>query len=65
MMLMIYFCWFMSENETTEKYKKAWEKFQEKMASLKKRRHEILARISEKLDRQHIEKLRKKLEDHV
>jgi len=37
------------------------EKFQSKMAELRKSRHEILARISEKLDKQHIEKLRKKL----
>jgi hypothetical protein len=47
-----------------EKYKRAWEKFQNKMADLRKRRSEILTRISEKLDKQHKEALRKKLEEH-
>lgn len=51
----------MNDQERIEKYKSAWEKFQDKMTSLRKRRHEILMRISEKLDRQHMEKLRKKL----
>ena len=41
--------------EKIEKYKKAWEKFQNKMADLRKRRHEILVRISEKLDHQRME----------
>jgi hypothetical protein len=50
---------------STEKYKQAWEKFQNKMADLKRRRHDILKRISEKLDKQHIEALRKKMNDHV
>lgn len=49
---------------TVEKYKQAWEKFQNKMASLKKRRYEILKTISEKLDKQHIEAIRKKMENH-
>lgn len=49
---------------SSEKYKEAWEKFQDKMADLKKRRHEILSRISEKLDKQHMEKLREKLQNH-
>lgn len=49
---------------SVEKYKQAWEKFQNKMASLKKRRHEILKTISEKLDKQHIETLRKELENY-
>lgn len=49
---------------SVEKYKQAWEKFQDKMATLKKRRHEILTRIFEKLDKQHIEALRKKIENH-
>ena len=44
-----------------EKYKKAWEKFQNKMASLKKKRSDIFKRISEKSDQQKIEALRKKL----
>jgi predicted nucleotide-binding protein (sugar kinase/HSP70/actin superfamily) len=44
-----------------EKSQQAWKKFQEKMASLRKKRSEILVRISEKLDQQHIAKLRKKL----
>jgi hypothetical protein len=47
-----------------EKYKEAWKKFQDKMTFLKKRRSEILKRISEKLDKQHAEALRKKLKDH-
>lgn len=47
-----------------EQYKQAWEEFQNKMASLRKRRHEIFVRISEKLDQQHMEKLRKKLKNH-
>ena len=42
-----------------EKKKQAWEKFQNKMAELRKKKHEILVRISEKLDKQHIEALRK------
>lgn len=50
---------------SAEKYKQAWEKFQNKMMSLKKRRSDILTRISEKLDKQHIEALRKKMNDHV
>jgi len=54
----------MSEHEKIEKYKRAWEKFQVKMAEIKKRRHEILTRISENLDRQRIDALRKKLENH-
>jgi parvulin-like peptidyl-prolyl isomerase len=48
----------------TEKYKQAWKKFQDKMASLKKRRFEIFSNISKKLDEQKIESLRKKLENH-
>ncbi|EKE16439.1 MAG: hypothetical protein ACD_11C00017G0029 [uncultured bacterium] len=48
-----------------EKNKQLWEKFQNKMASLKKRQSDILTRISEKLDKQRIESLRKKIEDHV
>jgi len=44
-----------------EKYKKAWEKFQEKMASLKKRQLDILAKISEKMDRRKIDKIRESL----
>lgn len=47
-----------------EKYRQAWEKFQDKMIDLKRRRHEILKRISVKLDKQHIEFLRKKMKDY-
>jgi len=54
----------MNDQEKIEKYKTAWEKFQGKMTELRKRRHEILARISEKLDAQHMEKLRNKLQNH-
>ena len=49
---------------SVEKYKQAWEKFQNKMIDLKRRRHDNLKRISEKLDKQHIEALRKKIENH-
>ena len=49
---------------SVEKYKQAWEKFQNKMASLKKRRHEILKIISEKLDKQHIEAIRKQMKNY-
>jgi|GEM_PF-1514677 len=52
---------FLLKNMSAEKYKQAWGKFQNKMTDLKRRRHDILKRISEKLDKQHIEKLRKKL----
>lgn len=52
----------MTELELKEKYKQAWEKFQDKMNSLKKRRSEILVRISAKLDQQKIEKIMKKLQ---
>ena len=51
----------MPELEKVEKYKKAWEKFKEKMLSLKKRRVEIFKRVSEKLDQQKIEAIMKKL----
>ncbi|MDO8240751.1 MAG: hypothetical protein Q7T51_02130 [Candidatus Moranbacteria bacterium] len=50
--------------EKTEKYKQAWKIFQDKMTSLKKRRSDILARISGKLDEQHMEALRKKINEH-
>jgi hypothetical protein len=53
----------MQESEKIEKYKKAWEKFQDKMASLRKRRHDFFVRISEKLDKQKIDKLRDKLKN--
>ena len=51
----------MPESEKIEKCKKAWKKFQARMASLRKRQHEILAGIVEKLDKQKIDKLRDKL----
>jgi predicted nucleotide-binding protein (sugar kinase/HSP70/actin superfamily) len=44
-----------------EKIQKAWERFQNKMAELRKRRHKILMQISEKLDNQHMKALRNKL----
>lgn len=47
-----------------EKYKQAWEKFQNKMKSLEKRKHEILKTISEKLDKQQIEAIRKKMKNY-
>lgn len=53
----------MSESEKIEKYKKAWEKFEAKMDSLKKRQREILASITEKLDKQKIDKLHDKLKN--
>ena len=45
----------------TEEYKKAWEKFQERMDALKRRQFEVLARIGEKLDRQKMDKIREEL----
>lgn len=54
----------MSDQQKIEKYKAAWQKFQSKMAELKKRQHEVLTRISEDLDRQQMEKLKKKLKNH-
>lgn len=51
----------MSEQEKIEKYQKAWEKFETKMASLRKRQQAVLARIIEKLDKQKLDKLRDKL----
>lgn len=54
----------MDNQQKIEKYKLAWEKFQTKMAELKKRQHEILTHISEDLDRQRMEKLKKQLENH-
>ena len=54
----------MDEQEKIERYKKAWEVFQNTMAALRKRRNEVFRRISEKFDRQKMEKLRKKIEEH-
>ncbi len=48
-------------SEETEKYKQAWKKFQDKMASLRKRRSEVLENISKKFDQQQIDKIRKKI----
>ena len=45
-----------------DKYQKAWERFQCKMDTLRKRQKEVLARIFEKLDKQKIEAIRKKLQ---
>jgi hypothetical protein len=52
----------MGDLELKEKYKQAWEKFQAKMDSLRKRRSEILLSISTKLDQQKIEAIMKKLQ---
>lgn len=49
----------------TEKYTRAWEIFQEKMASLRKKRSEMVAKIFKKLDDRRIEILRDKLKEHV
>jgi hypothetical protein len=51
----------MSDSDKIEKYNKAWEKFETKMASLRKRQHEILVSMVEKLDKQKIDKLRNKM----
>jgi hypothetical protein len=48
-------------SEKTEKYKQAWKKFQNKIASLRKRRFEVLKSISKKFDQQQIDKIRKKI----
>jgi len=47
-----------------EKYKQAWKKFQDKMNLLRRKQAEILSNISNKLDEQHIEKIRHKLKSH-
>jgi hypothetical protein len=47
-----------------EKYKQAWKKFQDKMASLAKRKSAILTNISKKFDQQQLESLRKKMKEH-
>lgn len=47
-----------------EKYNQAWEKFQNKIESLEKRRYEILKTISEKLDKQQIEAIKKQIENY-
>lgn len=47
-----------------EKIQKVWDKFQNTMAGLKKRQHEILTRIFEKLDAKRMKALRKKMQDH-
>jgi len=47
-----------------EKYKHAWVEFKEKMSSLRKRRQEIFASISKKLDEQQLDSLKKKLNIH-
>ena len=54
----------MNDQEKIAKYKSAWERFQNKMAELRKRRHEIFARISQKQDQKKMEELRKKIQDH-
>jgi hypothetical protein len=48
-------------SEEIEKYKQAWKKFQDKMISLKKKQSEVFKHISEKLDKQKIEAIKKKL----
>lgn len=44
-----------------EKYKQAWGEFEGKMAAIKKRQLEVLARIAQKLDQQKIDKIMKKI----
>ena len=46
-----------------EKYKQAWEKFQNKMNSLKKRRFEIITEIYRKIDQKKIDLLRNKIKN--
>ena len=45
-----------------DKYQKAWEKFQNKMSSLRKKQREVLQRIFTQLDEQKIEIIRKNLQ---
>lgn len=45
-----------------DKHRKAWEKFQNKMDSLRKKQGEVLRRIFTKLDEQKMEIIRKKLQ---
>lgn len=52
------------QKDKIDKYKQAWKKFQDRMALLRKRQSEILENISHKIDQQHIEKLRNKLQKH-
>jgi predicted CopG family antitoxin len=47
-----------------EKIQNAWKIFQNKLAELRKKRHDVLMRISGKIDDQHMEKLRKKLQNN-
>ena len=51
----------MDKNNKMDKIQKAWEKFQTKMDSLKKRKLEIMKKISQKLDEQKIKALKEKL----
>lgn len=44
-----------------DQYKQAWEEFKNKMAELRKRQTQILARISEKLDKQKTDQILNKL----
>lgn len=46
-----------------DKYQKAWEKFQIKMSSLRKRQTEIFSNIYKKMDQKKIEIIRKKLQN--
>ena len=46
-----------------EKYKKVWQEFKEKIATLKRRQFEILSRISQKLDQQKIGEIMDKLKN--
>jgi|GEM_PF-1871247 len=52
------------QKDKIEKHKQAWKKFQDKMTLLRKRQSDILENISHKIDQQHIEKLRNKLQKH-
>jgi hypothetical protein len=47
-----------------EKYKQAWKRFQAKMTSLRKKRSDVVATISKKLDQQQLESVKKRLNMH-
>ncbi|MCF7898774.1 MAG: hypothetical protein K9L31_02385 [Candidatus Pacebacteria bacterium] len=47
-----------------EKYKQAWKTFQDQIEDLKKRRSEVLLKLSKKLDEQRINTLIGKIKDH-
>ncbi|MFM2330676.1 MAG: hypothetical protein RLZZ26_183 [Candidatus Parcubacteria bacterium] len=48
----------------TEKQQKAWEEFKSQMAHLRRRRTDVLTRISKKIDEQQLISLKNKLNVH-